>query len=512
MSNDIDAAATDPLIPSKTPFTYNVGINYESWEVGRKGYSIPNDLNQVFKDFGLIRTYHDAAVGTANPNKPQIDATQAQVIKWVVQHPGAELVMGTNSNAIAQGGFGPPWSAGLMASKAYTDQWVQMVVKAFGSVQNVKVGLKTILLGNELDQNGPPPNNASFNAYVNTWIPAAFDNLKASLAAAGLGSIPVTTSIANYGVNNKVSVQVPNYISSHWSKAWNNGEPFVMFNQYTQNGGKSTNFNQVEQYFESVESKLGSKLEVFVGETGYSTYWGAANQTSVYKQMFSWLSEQRAEGGKTVPLFAFDAYDRPAVNNPPQEVQFGIYDENNKFQPTGLKTNLQKTIPAWTKQHIKLASEDSDALYSSHAGETVEALGGHDIVLGRGGDDRLLGQAGSDLLHGNSGHDFIRGGHGNDVLHGKQDNDTLYGGHGDDTLHGGRGNDVFVFGKDVGVDRVIGYQDGEDKLGLEDGLRFRDLRFSQAGEDTEIRASGELIAVVTMTDASSFASDDFILL
>ncbi len=512
MDNEIDAVARDPLIPSKTPYTYNVGINYESWEVGRKGYSIPADLNQVFKNFGLIRTYHDAAVGTPNPNKPQIDATQAQVIKWVVQHPGAELVMGTNNNAIAQGGFGSPWSAGLMANKSYTDQWVQMLIKAFGNVQNVKVGLKTILLGNELDQNGPPPNNASFNAYVNTWIPAAFDNLKASLAAAGLGSISITTSIANYGPSNTVSVKIPNYISSHWSKAWNNGEPFVMFNQYTQNFGKSTNFNQVEQYFESVESKLGSKLEVFVGETGYSTYWGAANQTSVYKQMFGWLSEQRAEGGKTVPLFAFDAYDRPAVNNPPQEVQFGIYADNKNFQPTGIKPNLQSVIPSWTKQHIALASEGSDALYSSHAGESVQALGGHDIVLGRGGDDRLFGQAGSDLLHGNNGDDYIRGGHGNDHLHGKQGNDTLLGGHGDDTLQGAHGSDVFVFGKHAGVDRVVDFEDGQDKLGLEDGLRFRDLRFSQSGEDTEIRADGHLIAIVEKANASIFTSDDFILL
>ena len=57
---------TDPLVPSKTPFGYNVGVNYESWEDGRVGYSIPKDLDQIFQNFRLIRTYHDAAVGTAN--------------------------------------------------------------------------------------------------------------------------------------------------------------------------------------------------------------------------------------------------------------------------------------------------------------------------------------------------------------------------------------------------------------------------------------------------------------
>jgi Ca2+-binding RTX toxin-like protein len=504
-------ASTGSLVPAKTPFTYNVGINYESWIVGRTGYSITADLNQIFKNFGLIRTYHDAAVGTANPNIPQIDPTQLSVIKWVVQHPGAELVMGTNNNALAQGGFGSPWSAGLMASKAYTDLWVQMLVKSFGGVQNVKVGLKTILLGNELDQNGPPPTDPSFDNYVNKWIPAAFDNLKASLAKAGLGSIPVTTSIANYGPSNTVSVKVPNYISSHWSNAWNNGEPFVMFNQYTQNGGQSTNFGQVEQYFESVDKALGNKLEVFIGETGYSTYWGAANQTSVYKQMFAWLNDQRAEGGKTVPLFVFDAFDRPAAT-PPQEVQFGIYNENANSQPTGLKNNLKTVIPGWTNKHISLATSDSESLYSSKAGESVSALAGHDIVLGRGGDDTLLGQAGSDLLIGHAGHDLLRGGSGKDGLDGSQGNDTLDGGPGSDTLDGGVGADAFVLARDLGADRVVGFEDGVDQFGLEGGLRFRDLSFAQAGEDAEIRADGRVLAVLEKTDATLLSSDDFFLL
>ncbi len=48
------------LVPANTPFGYNVGINYESWEVGRTGYSITADLNQITQNFSLIRTYHDS--------------------------------------------------------------------------------------------------------------------------------------------------------------------------------------------------------------------------------------------------------------------------------------------------------------------------------------------------------------------------------------------------------------------------------------------------------------------
>ena len=61
----------DPLVPTKTPFGYNVGVNYESWEVGRTGYSIKADLDQIYEDFRLIRTYHDAGFDTT----PVIDDT-----------------------------------------------------------------------------------------------------------------------------------------------------------------------------------------------------------------------------------------------------------------------------------------------------------------------------------------------------------------------------------------------------------------------------------------------------
>src|SRR6187402_2665169 len=115
--------ALDPLIPINTPFSYNIGINYETWDAGRIGYSIPLDLDQITQYFGLIKTFHDAAVGTANPNNPIIEPTQQQVISYVANQPAknVQLVMGTNNNALAQGGFGTPWAPGLMTSSTYTD-------------------------------------------------------------------------------------------------------------------------------------------------------------------------------------------------------------------------------------------------------------------------------------------------------------------------------------------------------------------------------------------------------
>ncbi len=336
------------LVPANTPFGYNVGINYESWEVGRTGYSITADLNQITQNFSLIRTYHDSLGPT-----PVMDGTQQQVITYVVGTSNVELVMGTNESAVVQGGYGAPWAAGLMNSSTYTDQWVQMLISSFGSVANVKAHLRGILLGNELDMNGPPPSDPSFSSYQG-WINASFSNLKASMAAAGLGDIPISASIANYG--NTVADATTSYIQSNWSSSWNNNSPYVMYDQYTQSTSlgpmSSTNFAPVSTYFQSLANTLGGNVDVYVGETGYSTVYNTPtvnNQSTVYTQIFSWLNGmESANNGKTVPLFLFDAFDQPAAAAP--NSGFGIYAESSTFQPAGLKAGI--TLPSWINTPI----------------------------------------------------------------------------------------------------------------------------------------------------------------
>ena len=257
------ADAATAVSPVVSPFMYNVGIDYETFNTT----AIPADLTAVTKNFALIRTYHDAAVGTGHPNIPQIDPGEAQVISYVASHSPIQLVMGTNNNALAQGGYGQPWSAGLMTNKSYTDKWVQMVIRAFGSVDKTKQGLRSILLGNEIDANGPPPTDASFRDYYQKWIPQSFDNLKASLSAAGLASIPISTTIANYPMGypppRTAAARCERGRAIHngihhpyWSPGWNQDKPSVMFNQYTLNGGMNTDFGPVQTYFQNLATLL----------------------------------------------------------------------------------------------------------------------------------------------------------------------------------------------------------------------------------------------------------------
>ena len=342
-------------VPASTPFLYNAGINYETWTLGRNSRIISADLDQITKYYGLIKTFHDAAVGTSDPSTPIIEPTQKSVIDYVVAQPKVQLVMGTNNSALAQGGFGTPWSPGLMNSRVYTDKWVSMLIGAFGSVDAVKVHLRTVLIGNEVDEYGPPSDAPNFNTYVNGWIPNALNNLKASMAAQGLGSIPVTTIIANYPSDpaaNPVASKTTSFVtnSAYWSSAWNSDHPFLMFNQYTLNNSMDPNFAPVTTYFDNLGTAFNHKPDVFVGETGFSAEFGAgeADEAKVLSEMFAWAGAPLTSGNITIPVFVFDAFDLP--DKPPGQKKFGLFADNANNVPEGLKPKI--VLPDWVLDPI----------------------------------------------------------------------------------------------------------------------------------------------------------------
>ncbi len=342
-------AANDVLVPAKTPFGYNVGIDYETDVDGRTGRSITADLNQIGQYFELVRTYHD----TANPNSatPTIDPNELQVIQYATTHPALSLVMGTYNSAVVTGTTGN-FSAGLMDSSTYTDAWVQMLIGAFGSTAAVTQSLKAILLGNELDfpeSYTPSPTDPSYSTYVNTWIPSAFTNLQASLSKAGLGNIPISVTLAYSPVsapgNDTLSTAIPQYISTHWSASWNGGQPFVLYNQYS-NSSPPT-FNDITGYMQQVVASLNGSNEAFVGETGVQSPGGNdAQEAAFYQEMFAFLGGERLNGKLTLPVFAFQAFDLTGSQN------FGLFSQDANSQPTGLKSGI--TIPCWVARPINI--------------------------------------------------------------------------------------------------------------------------------------------------------------
>jgi len=137
--------------------------------------------------------------------------------------------------------------------------------------------------------------------------------------------------------------------------------------------------------------------------------------------------------------------------------------------------------------------------WEARSNDTVDGLGGDDLIEAGHGDDIIHGRGGNDVLHGRWGRDTLFGEGGNDILFGESftrgvdpdtgggtnevvlegsnsfsDGDTLSGGDNDDQLFGFGGPDLLH--GDAGNDRLFG-GDGGDAWWFGGGL------FGDAGND-----------------------------
>ena len=166
-----------------------------------------------------------------------------------------------------------------------------------------------------------------------------------------------------------------------------------------------------------------------------------------------------------------------------------------------------------------IGTQYDDLLAGDANGNTIDGLGGDDILLGGAGDDILIGGAGNDTLDGGAGADQLDGGTGNDTASydsalaavladlgnsaantGDAAGDTytgiqnLYGSINDDELNGDGANNTLDGGLD-GMDTLRGFagndtllgQAGDDTL---DGGADNDTLDGGAGADTLLGGGG----------------------
>lgn len=166
-----------------------------------------------------------------------------------------------------------------------------------------------------------------------------------------------------------------------------------------------------------------------------------------------------------------------------------------------------------------LGTNRPDRLFGNRGHDTIEGLGADDIALGGRDSDVVSGGEGNDGLGGNLGADILTGDGGNDTIFGGQDSDSLHGGGGEDVLSGDLGNDVltggdrgdrFDFRAIDGADVVTDFTDGQDVLGLKEGLTFAQLAIVQVGSDTVVTAAGGLSITLQGVNLSTIDSADFI--
>ena len=120
----------------------------------------------------------------------------------------------------------------------------------------------------------------------------------------------------------------------------------------------------------------------------------------------------------------------------------GLTDRSEMITAPG-----QITVNFGTEIEYLIGSEYSDALTGNHLENTIQGLGGADIIIGGEGADLLNGGEGADELFGDDGDDYLYGGPDDDIVDGGPGNDRLHGGAGSNTLLGGSGLDYAIFSR-----------------------------------------------------------------
>jgi Ca2+-binding RTX toxin-like protein len=114
---------------------------------------------------------------------------------------------------------------------------------------------------------------------------------------------------------------------------------------------------------------------------------------------------------------------------------------------------------------------------------------------------------------GNALANSIEGNSGDNVLSGKGGADTLDGHAGKDILHGGASSDTFVFSTGSGKDVIADFENGLDKIDLQDFHAVSDFADLQAhhlkvsGDDLIIRYGHDSITISNMGKADLDVSD-----
>lgn len=155
-----------------------------------------------------------------------------------------------------------------------------------------------------------------------------------------------------------------------------------------------------------------------------------------------------------------------------------------------------------------VGSGAADRLRGGATNTAITLYGGNDWADGGLGNDRLLAGLGNDTLLGGAGDDRLLGDAGTDNLSGGSGKDWLEGGAGNDVLRGGVDADVFAFRKNMGVDHILDYQDGLDKIRITGGpSTMGGLSMAQVADDVRITFGGTTIWVDSTTKAELTKAD-----
>ena len=145
--------------------------------------------------------------------------------------------------------------------------------------------------------------------------------------------------------------------------------------------------------------------------------------------------------------------------------------------------------------HVTLDGHPGDGA----AGETDNAHGDIETLVGSTLDDVLVGNDGSQSLFGNAGFDRVDGLGGDDLVNGGTGDDELYGGAGDDRVEGSAGQDYLDGGSGQDIFEGDNVCEAEPCTGDSDFIQARDGEADTVncgvGADTAIVDSLDVVAL-----------------
>jgi len=351
-------------IPKVTPFSHQVGINYDAWSTNwypsqssnaAKETIVKEQIDQVLPAFRMIHLYRLCGwpkVIENNALDPVTESVLTAAVASTKSGKPVEISLGTEVGIIPLMANGDGEGSG----SAYCEAWVSALTAFFNDSALLKKTIKVITLGNELDS----------TTISNSDLGNAMINLYAALTKGSndFEEIPITISLANMSLTNKWGT-FPNAKSngfmatviSNWKKTWNKNHPFLFGNHYPKwvydpSGGE----NGLDGYIAAVQAYNTNppsdkdshgpyEIEVFIGETGFSAEGDQETEEAEYiNDLFDWLHAQVTKSGNCIPTFIFESFDEPKKDA--GQKAMGIYAcDNSTGKPAGVKSKI--SIPSW---------------------------------------------------------------------------------------------------------------------------------------------------------------------
>ncbi|MCT7994999.1 DUF4347 domain-containing protein [Laspinema olomoucense] len=172
----------------------------------------------------------------------------------------------------------------------------------------------------------------------------------------------------------------------------------------------------------------------------------------------------------------------------------------------------EDTLFGWNGKDTLHGGKQNDFLYGQEEDDFLFGDDDNDVLCGGNGDDFMNGNRGDDTLFGGEEKDTLYGGKDNDILNGGNGDDVLWGDLGNDSLIGGTGQDIFVSRQGDGINFVVDFEVGIDRLGLAEGLTVEQLSITQATGVTNISVGGELLVALNNVDATRITPVDIVMI